>query len=145
MSTFCPVVGQTIAIAVHYTHSGSYDRHMDRRADGAGDRSSRRQLKIWRTGTSGDVMEVQYQLIGLHSTEQASSFLGPFHPWVSGYTGSSEGLSDAERDYGFFSPSYGRAAPKPCTCRSIGGRFHSCRATPVGQHDLAACCARMAA
>ena len=64
--------------------------------------SSRRQLKIWWTGTSGDVTEAQYQLIGLDSTEQASSFLGPFHPWVSGYTGSSEGLSDAERDYGYF-------------------------------------------
>ncbi|RIE08970.1 hypothetical protein [Candidatus Cryosericum odellii] len=63
--------------------------------------SSRRQLKIWWTGTSGDVTEAQYQLIGLHSTEQASSVLGPFHPWVSGYTGSSEGLSDAERDYGY--------------------------------------------
>ena len=64
--------------------------------------SSRRQLKIWWTGTSDDVTGAQYQLIGLHSTEQASSFLGPFHPWVSGYTGSSEGLSDAERDYGYF-------------------------------------------
>jgi hypothetical protein len=63
--------------------------------------SSRRQLKIWWTGTSGDVMEAQYQLTGLHSTETASSILGPFHPWVSGYTGSSGGLSDAERDYGF--------------------------------------------
>jgi len=63
--------------------------------------SSRRQLKIWWTGTSGDVTEAQYQLIGLYSSEQASSVLGPFHPWVSGYTGSSEGLSDAERDYGY--------------------------------------------
>lgn len=64
--------------------------------------SSRRQLKIWWTGISGDVTEAQYQLIGLDSTEQASSFPGPFHPWVSGYAGSSEGLSDAERDYGYF-------------------------------------------
>ena len=63
--------------------------------------SSRRQLKIWWTGTSGDVTEAQYQLTGLHSTETASSILGPFHPRVSGYTGSSGGLSDAERDYGF--------------------------------------------
>jgi len=65
--------------------------------------SSRRQLKIWRTDTSGDVTEAQYQLSGLHAMmEQASRLLGPFHPWVSGYTGSPEGLSDTERSYGFF-------------------------------------------
>lgn len=65
--------------------------------------SSHSQLEVWWTGTSGDVMEAQYQLTGLHGVmEQASRILGPFHPWVSGYTGASEGLSDPERDWGFF-------------------------------------------
>lgn len=65
--------------------------------------SSHSQLEIWWTGTSGDVTEAQYQLTGLHGMmEQASRILGPFHPCVSGYSGSSGGLSDAERDYGFF-------------------------------------------
>lgn len=65
--------------------------------------SSRRHLKIWWTDTSGDVTEAQYQLTGLHAMmEQASRLLGPFHPWVSGYTGSPEGLSDTERNCGFF-------------------------------------------
>ncbi|RIE17023.1 hypothetical protein [Candidatus Cryosericum septentrionale] len=64
--------------------------------------SSFDELKIWWTGTSGDVTEAQYQLTGLHGImEQASRILGPFHPWVSGYTGASEGLSDPERDWGF--------------------------------------------
>jgi len=64
--------------------------------------SSRGQLKIWWTDTSGDVTEAEYRLVGLHSTEQASSFPGPFHPWVGGYTGSSEGLSNAAREHGYF-------------------------------------------
>lgn len=45
--------------------------------------SSFDELRVWWTGTPGEVTEVQYQLTGLHGMITKGNASGPFNPWVT--------------------------------------------------------------
>ncbi len=60
--------------------------------------SSFDELKVWWTGTPGQVTDVQFQLAGLHGMIEEGHASGPFNPWKIQNTNGP--ISEPELEYG---------------------------------------------